>query len=161
MKVHETIDIAARPEQVWPFLVDPQRMADWHAKLEEVRRSGAGPVYVGERFGTTYIMSKKKQNRQDSEAEVLRCEPWTTLVLRHRILEQGPNRYVEETFQLSPRAEGAETHVEHTVDFGRAGMPLWVRALMWFITRFGEPRGEGILEPLKSTCEVGRAPAAL
>jgi uncharacterized protein YndB with AHSA1/START domain len=158
MKVHESIDIAAQPEQVWPFLADPQRMADWHAKLEEVRRNSAGPVYLGERFGTTYIMSKKKGNQQDSEAEVLQCDPWTTLALRHRVPEQGRDRYVDETFQLSPRAGGAETLVEHTVDFGSAGMPLWVRALMWFITRFGEPRGEGILEPLKRTCEMGRAP---
>jgi uncharacterized protein YndB with AHSA1/START domain len=160
MKVYETIDVAAAPEQVWRFIVDPQRMADWHAKLEEVRRSGTGAVYVGERFGATYIMSRKKQNRSDCETEVVRCDSWTTLVLRHRLAEQGPNRYVEETFEFSPRADGAETHVEHTVDFGRAGMPLWVRALMWFITRFGEPQGEGILEPLKRACEARRASAS-
>ena len=160
MKVHETIDIAAKPEHVWGFIVDPQRMADWHAKLEEVRRDGTGPVFVGERFGATYIMSKKKQNRGHSETEVVRCDPWSALVLRHRMPEQGPNRYVEETFQLSPRADGAETHVEQTVNFSRAGMPLWVRALMWFITRFGESQGEGILEPLKRACETGHAPAS-
>jgi hypothetical protein len=71
----------------------------------------------------------------------------------------GRERYVDETFQLSPRADGAQTHVEHTVDFARSGLPLWARALMWFITRFGEPRGEGILQPLKRVCEAGGAPS--
>lgn len=152
-KVYETIDIAASPADVWEQLVDPQRMADWHAKLVEVRRTGTGPVRVGERFGTTYIASKKKQNRKEAEAEVLRCEPWTTLALRHHFEERGRKGYVDETFQLDPRGAGRETHVLQTVDFAGAGMPLWARALIWCITRTGEQRGEGILEPLKRVCE--------
>jgi uncharacterized protein YndB with AHSA1/START domain len=160
MKVHESIDIAARPEQVWAQLVDPQRMADWHAKLEDVHRHSSGPLYAGERFGATYIMSKKKRKQQNCETEALRCEPWTTLVLRHRAAEMKPGHHVDETFQLSPRADGAETRVEHAVDFSRAGMPRWVRALMWFITRFGKPQGEGILDPLKRACEAQQPPAA-
>ena len=158
MKVHESSTLPPRLSRCgrcW------STRSEWPIGTPNSKRCGAvgRPVYVGERFGTTYIMSKKKENRQDSEAEVLRCEPWTTLALRHRVAEQGRDRYVEETFQLSPRVDGAQTHVKHTVDFGRAGMPLWMRALMWFITRFGEPQGEGILEPLKRACEVGRGPA--
>jgi uncharacterized protein YndB with AHSA1/START domain len=153
MKVHESIDIAAPPQAVWAQIVNPQLMADWHTKLIEVRRTGSGPLCVGERFGTTYIKSRKKQNRADAEAEVLRCEPWSTLLLRHHFEEKGRTGHVDETFQLRPRTEGRETRVEQTVDFSGAGLPLWVRALMWCITRTGEPRGEGILEPLKRACE--------
>jgi uncharacterized protein YndB with AHSA1/START domain len=157
MKVHESIEIAARPADVWAQLADPQLMADWHAKLEEVRRTAIGPVFVGERFGTTYVMSKKKQNRQDAEAEVLRCEPWTTLVLRHHFRDKGRDRYVDETFQLWPIDEGAGTRVEQTVDFSGSGLPLWAKALMWCITRTGEKTGDGILDPLRRTCEGTRA----
>jgi uncharacterized protein YndB with AHSA1/START domain len=160
-KVHETIDIAAPPAAVWEQLVDPQRMADWHAKLVEVRRTGTGPVRVGERFSTTYIASKKKQNRKEAEAEVLRCEPWTTLSLRHHFQERGRTGHVDETFELQPRAEGRETHILQMVDFGGAGMPLWVRALIWCITRTGERSGEGILEPLKRVCEGEAAEAGV
>jgi uncharacterized protein YndB with AHSA1/START domain len=159
MKVHESVDIAAAPELVWRFIVDPQRMADWHVKLEEVRRDGTGPVYVGERFGATYCMSKNEQKRGDSETEVVRCDPWSAIVLRHRLPEHGAEKYVEETFQLSPRTGGAETHVEHSVNFGQAGIPWWARALMWFITCFGEAQGEGVLDPLKRACEAGQTPA--
>lgn len=89
MKVHESIKIAAPPQTVWAHVANPQAMADWHVKLVEVRRTGTGPVYAGERFGTTYIMSRKKQNRQQVDAEVLRCEPWSTLVLRHHRAARG------------------------------------------------------------------------
>ena len=156
MKVHESIDIAAKPEHVWPFLVDPQRMADWHAKLEEVRRNGTGPVYVGERFGTTYIMSKKKQNRQDSEAEVLRCEPWTTLVLRHRMQKKGPNRVcggdVSTVAAGRWRRDARGAHGRF-----RPGGDAVVGAGADVVHHpIGEPQGEGILEPLKRTCEAGQ-----
>jgi uncharacterized protein YndB with AHSA1/START domain len=153
MTVRESVEIAAPPAVVWAQLVDPQLMAVWHAKLVEVRRSGRGPVQVGERFGTTYIQSHKKQNRKDSNAEVLVCDPWTTLVLRHYLTHKGAQRHVVETYQLHPRDGGRATLVEQTVDFSRSGLPLWARALIWCITRTGERRGEGILEPLKRVCE--------
>ncbi len=156
MKIYESIDVAARPEDVWPFLADPQRMADWHAKLTEVRRSGVGPVHVGERFGTTYVMREKSGRPQEATTEVLCCQPWTTLVLRHHLPVGERAGYVDETYQLLPRGEGAGTRVEQTVDFAGAGMPVWIRAMMWCITRFGEPRGDGILAPLKRACETGK-----
>jgi uncharacterized protein YndB with AHSA1/START domain len=160
VKVYEAIDIAAPPMAVWAQIADPQRMVDWHAKLLDVRRDSTGPVYLGERFETTYTKSRKKLKLAHADAEVLRCEPWTTLVFRHHFLEKGERRHVDETYELLPRAEGRETRVEQTVDFGGSGLPLWARALMWCITRTGEPRGEGILAPLKRICEGQPAAAA-
>jgi uncharacterized protein YndB with AHSA1/START domain len=152
MKVHESIDISAPPEQVWAQIADPQAMADWHAKLIEVRRISRGPLFVGERFGTTYKMNRGS-NRNDAEAEVMHCEPPTSLVLRHHFVHDGVARYVDETYELQSQTDGRETRVEQTVDLAHAGFPLWLRSLMWCITRFGESRGEGILEPLKRACE--------
>jgi uncharacterized protein YndB with AHSA1/START domain len=151
--VHESIEISAPPEVVWAQLVDPQLMAAWHAKLVEVRRHGRGPVHVGERFGTTYIQSRRKQNRKDAKAEVLVSDACTTLALRHHLTHRGAAHHVDETYQLHPRNGGRGTLVEQTVDFRRSGLPLWARALIWCITRTGERRGEGILEPLKRVCE--------
>ncbi len=154
MKVRESIDIVANAQDVWAHLIDPQRLADWHVKLIEVRRTSRGPAYLGERFGTTYIKSRKKQNHQDSVAEVLRCEPSCLLALRHFIDEPGQTGHVDEMFELEPLSGKGGTRVNHSVDFARAGMPLWVRALMWCITRTGTPSGEGVLAPLKRACET-------
>jgi uncharacterized protein YndB with AHSA1/START domain len=154
MQVYESSEVAAPPQTVWEHVTDPQRMADWHEKLVEVRRTARGPLYAGERFGTTYVMSKKRTRQQVAETEVLRCEPWTTLVLRHHLQGDGRTGYVDETFQLLPQDGGRTTRVEHAVDFAGAGLPLWMRAIMWCVTRTGRPQGEGILEPLKRACEM-------
>lgn len=160
MKVYESIDIAAPPAAVWAQLVDPQRMAAWHAKLLEVRRKGVGPVRSGDRFGATYTMSVKRRKLQQTDTEVLRCEPRTTLALRHQVHDKGQIGFIDETYELQPREGGRETHVVQTVDFAGAGMPWWARALIWCISRTGEPRGEGILEPLKRVCE-GESPQSV
>lgn len=159
MKTHESVEIAARPEEVWVWLANPERLAAWHAKLVEVRRTGSGPAYAGEKFDATYVMNDASDKRQTCTTEVLRCEPWTTLILRHHFQVGDRPGYVDETYQLHPRGDGSLTWVEQAVDFGHAGMPRWVRALMWCITRFGQPTGEGILTPLKRACETGN-PAA-
>jgi uncharacterized protein YndB with AHSA1/START domain len=157
MKIHESIDIGAPPQAVWAQLVDPQLLADWHVKLVEVRRTVRGPVHVGERFGTSYVMNAGRRDAQQAEAEVTRCDPWTTLELRHHFHVDGRARYVDEVFALQPRCEGRETRVTQSVDLAGAGIPLWLRALMWCIMRTGEPKGEGILEPLKRVCEAAAA----
>jgi hypothetical protein len=149
MKVHESIDVDVPPRDVWPHIADPQRMADWHAKLVTVDRRFLGPARVGERFGTLYTMSGRELK---ATAEVFRFEPWTTFALRHHFRHKGRDRYVDETFQLWPQAAG--TRVEQTVDFAGAGIPWWARSLMWFIARTGKPMGEGILAPLKRACEA-------
>jgi uncharacterized protein YndB with AHSA1/START domain len=157
MKVHESIEIAAPPQLVWAYLADPHRMADWHEKLETVHRADVGQVYGGERFGTTYVMGANKQRRQDAEAEVLRCEPWTTFALRHHFVNKGQARHVDETFELWPIDDGNGTRVEQMVDFAGSGLPLWARLLMSCISRTGKPSGPGILEPLKRVCEEDQA----
>jgi uncharacterized protein YndB with AHSA1/START domain len=148
MKLREVIEIEAPPEDVWPLIADPQRMAAWHEKLLSVKRSAGGPVRLGDRFDATYTMSGRQR---PTSVEVIRCQPPVALTLRHRLVEAGPERFVDESYDLIPR--GNATRLEQTVDFGHAGLPLWARALMWFISRFGAPVEESLLMPLKRTVE--------
>ena len=153
MKLRDVIDIDAPPEEIWPFLADPPRMVAWHEKLLSVKRSAEGLVRLGDRFDATYTMSGRQ--RQTS-VEVIRCQPPVALTLRHRLVEAGPERFVDESYDLIP--QGNATRLEQIVDFGHAGLPLWARALMWFISRFGAPAEESLLMPLKRTVE-GTVPA--
>jgi uncharacterized protein YndB with AHSA1/START domain len=145
----ESIEIAARPEEVWPLIADPQQMAAWNEKLVSVNRRDVGPVRLGERFEAVYQMSGK---RRETTVEVLRCQPPLALTLRHRMAGESAERFVDESYDLF--AEGNATRVEQGVDFSHAGLPLWARALMWFVSTFGRPSGEGTLEPLKRACET-------
>jgi uncharacterized protein YndB with AHSA1/START domain len=145
----ESVQIAARPEEVWPLIADPQRMAAWNKKLVSVTRHAVGPVRLGERFDAVYQMSGK---RREATTEVVRCQPPLALTLRHRLAGESPERFVDESYDLF--ADGNVTRVEQGVDFSHAGLPLWARIIMWFISTFGRSSGEGTLEPLKRACET-------
>jgi uncharacterized protein YndB with AHSA1/START domain len=57
MKIQKTIEIAAPPEKIWPFLVEPEKILKWchtFKKFEYAseKRSGVGiPVYIEEKAG--------------------------------------------------------------------------------------------------------------
>jgi hypothetical protein len=124
-------------------------MAVWNEKLVSVDRRFDGPVQLGERIEAVYQMSGK---RRTSSAEIVRCQPPLALTLRHHMAGEPPERFVDERYDLF--ADGNVTRVVQSVDFSKAGMPLWARGLIWFISTFGQPSGEGTLEPLKRACEV-------
>ncbi len=57
MKIQKSIEIAAPPEKIWPFLVEPEKILKWchtFKKFEYAgeKRSGVGiPVYIEEKAG--------------------------------------------------------------------------------------------------------------
>jgi len=149
MAFSESIEIDGSPEDVWPHFADPNRMAVWHEKLVSVSWNAQRPVQLGDRFDAVYQMSGR---RREVSTEVLRCQPPLALTLRHRMRGEPPERFVDESYDLF--TVGNVTRVQQSVDFSHAGLPLWARAVMWFISTFGHPSGEGILEPLKRACET-------
>ncbi len=53
MKVEKTIDIAATPEKIWPFLVDPEKIPKWFdsfkkCEFKSEKHSGVGTQYYVE-----------------------------------------------------------------------------------------------------------------
>ena len=44
MKVEKSIDIAAPPEKVWPFLAEPEKVLEWYLPLQRFE-------YIGEQQG--------------------------------------------------------------------------------------------------------------
>jgi len=55
MKVQGSIDIAAPPEKVWPFLVEPERILKWYTLLQKFEYTGEQHTGVG----TTFYMEEK------------------------------------------------------------------------------------------------------
>lgn len=148
MSLVERIHIAAPPDAVWPHVADPERMRAWNPKLVAVRRAARGEVRAGERYAVTYRMSGKEQ---EMEAEVFRCEHPAALEIRNRSAGWPADRYVTELYELS--AHDAGTTLRQTIDFGRAAIPLWARALIWLISRVGKPTGPTYLETLRQRVE--------
>ena len=58
MKVQKSIEVAAPPEKIWPFFIQPDKVLQWchtFLKFEYTgdQRSGVGtPLYIEENAGT-------------------------------------------------------------------------------------------------------------
>ncbi len=75
MKAQESIDIAAPPAKIWPFLIDPHKVMQWCITFRKFeycgeQRSGAGaPVYIEEDAGTgltkmEFVVREWKENEK-------------------------------------------------------------------------------------------------
>ena len=56
MKVQDSIEIAAAPEKIWPFLVEPDLILNWYTLLQRFeytsqQRSGVGTAFYMEEKG--------------------------------------------------------------------------------------------------------------
>ena len=57
MRVHKSIEIAAPPEKVWPYFVEPEKVLAWYTTFRRFeyttdQRAGVGtPVYIEEQTG--------------------------------------------------------------------------------------------------------------
>lgn len=148
MHIKDKIDIAATPQQVWPFLVDPVLQAAWNPKIVSIDRPHDGPVTVGETYKMTATMSEKQNTSQIEVIDVIEAQ---RLVFRHDMTEAGTGFAVTETFTLSP--VGNDTRVQHTIDLSNSPIPLLIRPLIWLIMTFGKPVGEPQLGKLKRMIE--------
>ena len=50
MKVEKSIDIAATPEKIWPFLSEPEKILDWYIPLRKFEYTGEQRNKVGAPF---------------------------------------------------------------------------------------------------------------
>ena len=61
MRVQRSIEIAAPPERIWPFLVDPEKILEWCITLERFeytgeQRSGVGTLFYFEEKAAGRLM---------------------------------------------------------------------------------------------------------
>jgi len=75
MKVERSIEIAAPPEKIWPFLVEPEKILKWFTLLQKFeytgeQRSGVGtPFYYEEKSGgrlmkLNYVVTEWVENER-------------------------------------------------------------------------------------------------
>jgi len=79
MRVQKSIEIAASPEKVWPFLVEPDKVLQWCITFKRFeytgdQRSGVGtPLYIEEQtFGGLAKMQFEVKERKENERLTLR-----------------------------------------------------------------------------------------
>lgn len=75
MEVEKSIEIAAPPEKVWPFLVEPDKVLQWYRTFQKFeypteQREGVGtPIYIEEKavgpvMKINFVVTEWEQNRR-------------------------------------------------------------------------------------------------
>jgi uncharacterized protein YndB with AHSA1/START domain len=144
--VTASIQIAAPPAEVWKFVMDPDRLADWVTVHRELHRADEGPPRVG------YRMDQQLHLRGVSlevHWKLVECRPNELAVWKGR----GPARSRARTeYILRPAADGGtrfEYHNEFRAPLGPIGAIL-SRALVGGIP---EREANRTLERLRAQLE--------
>ncbi len=151
MRLIESTIIDADANAVWPHVADPLLQSEWNPKIVSIARDRDGPVLKGERFEVIYRMSSRER---ETQVEVKTSQRPERVVFVHRMERQSKERFVEESYEITPHAGGVK--VVQTIDLSHAGFPILLRPLIWFIHRFGWSAEEPYLDRLKNLLEVQR-----
>jgi uncharacterized protein YndB with AHSA1/START domain len=114
---HFTTTIERSPEDVFDYIADVSRHAEWSPKPFRVEGS-TGPVKAGDTFASVGAIPGDKNHR--NEVTVTECSPPRRLVLDS--LEK--NEHFVNTFELEPQGSG--TRLTRTMDAPRPPFPVSV-----------------------------------
>ena len=132
--------------QVWRHVIRPESFQRWNTKVSHI--DAVGEFRVGQPFTTHYAWRGKALQCASLATEI---QDGRVLELRHSALVGPgvpPDLLVRERITLEPR--GARTVVTKLVVIENHGVPWYLQALIWFVTRFGAPTAP---DPLKVLCE--------
>ena len=123
MAIHESVEIARPPEEVFSYATDPAHLTEWQAKLLEAKLETEGPVRVGSR------MKQKRDvglGTRTFTAEVTAYDP-PRLFSFHGV--DGPVR-PEGTVTLEPIDDGRRTRYTINMDFEGHGLGILLLPLV-------------------------------
>jgi uncharacterized protein YndB with AHSA1/START domain len=138
-----SVEIAAAPEDVFPWLADPERRLRWMGALVESESLTDGPPGLGSRYRDVF---EDHGQRIELEAELVEVEPPERLTAR--LVSKG----FESTSSQRLEAGGAGTRLTAAVET-RYTM-LAARLLAPLVTRHAQKQLEGDLARLKDLVEL-------
>jgi uncharacterized protein YndB with AHSA1/START domain len=146
MLIRERSIIARPAAAVWPYIATPELFQQWNDKVASMEARER--FREGQQFTTHYLWNGKAMQ---CLSLVTRLEEGRLLELRHtRMLGPAGRRDMEVTERIELSGEGERSTVTKTVTIKNIDIPLLLRPLIWFVTRFGKPKGE---DRLKKLCE--------
>ena len=146
MRIRARTVIDRPASQVWRHVIRPESFRRWNEKVSAL--DAVGEFRVGQPFTTHY----------EWRGKALQCASIATQIENERVLELrhsavvGPgvprDLLIRQRITLVP--QGARTVVTKLVSIENHGIPWYLLALIWFVTRFGAPTAP---DPLKVLCE--------
>ena len=152
MRVREDVLTKVPPERAWELLADPELHSLWNPRITRTTLGSRGPIGKGFRYRVQYDMGK---GATEFDAEILEFDPPRRFVARleERVKStpESRKRWCEERYELQPAGAGA--YVLHEVIVHHSGVPWPIRAIFWFVMRFGEPVGKTYMEAFAELAE--------
>jgi uncharacterized protein YndB with AHSA1/START domain len=138
--IRETVDVDCRPEDVYDYVTDAERLPEWQLSAVSAERIDPGPVHVGTRVRVTRHVGRRVM---PMTMEVTEYDPPHSWGMRG---VDGPIR-ARVHGEVEPFDEGRRSHVTIAVDFeghgvGKVLVPLVVRPQV----RKELPRNERLLK---------------
>ncbi len=144
--IASSIEIARPPEEVFAYVLDPSRLAEWQQSLVSASSEGGGPLSAGSKVST---IRRVGRGERAMTMEVVSMTPPRSWALRGI---DGPVRLIVNG-TIEPTDEGAGSRIAIDIDFeghgiGKLLVPLVVR-------RQAAKEHPGNLENLKQRLESG------
>jgi len=154
MRFKDKITIQARSDQVWEYVGSPEVWPLFHSKCGKCEPVGL----QGGRVGALYDMEFRLGARpMPSRCEIVDLRIGRVIQLKSTVATpvKGRHPYALITFELDDL--GQTTKVRERVEVYDHGINLFLRGLIWLISRLGKPSGETTLMKLKRAIEPPEA----
>jgi len=110
-----SIEIARPPDEVFSYVTDPSRFAEWQNDVVSVRIQGGRPPGVGSRFTTTRRIGGTERTMTQEITEISPPRSWAV----HGV--DGPIR-PHANVTVEPLNDGARSRVTFALDFEGHGI---------------------------------------
>ena len=149
MKLKESILINATPEVVWEYVGSPEHWSLFHAKASDTKLVSRQGGVVGSR----YEMQMSAGGRlSPSIGEIIDIQTDRLICLGSTVEpKRGEEAVGVITYELEDLGSLTKVYERVQIETGHINF-LW-RAILWFISQFGRPRGETCLMKLKRIVE--------
>lgn len=149
MFFEQSTQINCKPEQLWPFLEEPQLQKKWMKGLQSMELTSEGPTRLGSRF----CMRIKEGNRvADYDGEFLSYNRPKELAVRFWGGGFKPGMAVCAKYVLVPHDGG--TRLDYTCTLEADKLGFWLRVMMPLFRAFSRWQLKSFLKKLKQLAEA-------
>ena len=127
-----SIEIDRPPEEVFSYITDPTRFAEWQYDVESVRIDDARPPSVGSRFTTTRRIGRAERTMTQEITEINHPRSWAA----HGVA--GPIR-PSASISVEPLNDSTRSRVTFTLDFKGHGVGVPLAPVIRRIAAKGAP----------------------
>jgi uncharacterized protein YndB with AHSA1/START domain len=127
-----SIEIARPPEEVFSYVTDPSRFAEWQYDVVSVSMEGGRPPGVGSRFTTTRRIGPAERTMTQEITEISPPRSWAA----HGVA--GPIR-PNANITIEPLSDSTRSRVTFALDFEGHGAGLPLVAVVRRMARKGAP----------------------